>query len=233
METIIKAIKEEVTALLSNNLSDAYMYHNLRHTQAVVSKTKVLAEGLQLPKEEAQLLELAAWLHDTGYIVDPHQHEQESCAIAKTYLGPQGLDAPAMATVCRLIKATERNHTPKDLLEEIIRDADAAHLSQKDFRAISEMLREELRRTQRGDYSLSEWRNMNISLFRNEHRYYTSYAQEHWQPGKDKNLRRLVKDRKREKRLIKKERVKAQYKNEIPDRACRPSIGPPSGITSS
>jgi hypothetical protein len=59
----------------------------------------------------------------------------------------------------------------------------------------------------------------NIKLFRTEHRFYTDYAKENWQPGKDKNLRRLIKEKKSEKNIAKKEALKAKYKSESPDRS--------------
>lgn len=218
MENIVDTISKQVTHLLANDLPSTFMYHNLRHTRRVVAKTKELAEGMELSPEHSQLVVLAAWLHDVGYLQHHLGHERESCKMAKTMLAEIKYPEAKIKEVCRLIMATERGKAPQDLLEKIIKDADAAHLAQKDFRSISEMLRDELLQTGRGDYNLSEWRNMNIDLFRNEHRFYTPYALEHWQGGKDKNLRRLVKDRKRERRMIKKERIKANYKNELPDR---------------
>jgi hypothetical protein len=59
---------------------------------------------------------------------------------------------------------------------------------------------------------------MNIEMFRSEHRFYTEYAKENWLEDKDKNLRRLVKDQKKETRLIKKEKLKAEFKDGIADR---------------
>ena len=55
-------------------------------------------------------------------------------------------------------------------------------------------------------------------MFRNEHQYYTEYAKENWTPAKEKNLKQLVKEKKTEKEIAKKEALKAKYKSESPDR---------------
>ena len=55
-------------------------------------------------------------------------------------------------------------------------------------------------------------------MFKIEHEYYTEYAKENWKKGKAKNLKRLLKDKKSEKEIAKKEALKAKYKSESPDR---------------
>ena len=103
-------------------------------------------------------------------------------------------------------------------MEEIIRDADAAHLGDKRFNAISENLRKELALLDLAHFSNEQWRDANIEILRNEHRFNTPYALENWQPGKEKNLQNLLKEKKAEKKLAKKELLKARYKKENPER---------------
>lgn len=218
MKTIIEKASEKVTDLLSTQLPLEYLYHNLRHTQRVVANAKEILEAMELSKDEQQKVLLAAWFHDTGYIHGAENHEDKSCELAKEFLEQEQCSESDILEVCQLIQATRITHEPVSTLERIIRDADSGHLAKKDFRSISEMLREEFQKTERGDYTPKEWRNMNIEMFRSKHRFYTDYAKENWQKEKDKNLRRLAKDRKKERRLIKKEKLKAKFKNQIPDR---------------
>jgi hypothetical protein len=58
----------------------------------------------------------------------------------------------------------------------------------------------------------------NIKMFRIYHHYYTDYAKANWQERKDKNLKILIKEVKKDKEIAKKEKLKAQYKSESPDR---------------
>ncbi len=218
MSDLIPAVSAYATELLSENLDSRYLYHNLRHTQRVVQSTKELAEHYELKGEKLEQLMLAAWLHDTGYTRSNANHEEYSCSIAREYLKSQGAPSGLTDTVCKLIMATERYHQPEDLLEEIIRDADASHFSRPSYRETAELLREELSSLDVADYTDTEWREVNIQMMRTEHRYYTDYAIEHWQPGKDENVRRLLKDKEKRDKMAKKEKLKAKFKSESPER---------------
>ena len=109
-------------------------------------------------------------------------------------------------------------YEPKNLLEQIIRDADASHFAQKSYKETCELLREELSLLGIVDYSYKDWMEQNIKMFRKQHQFYTDYAKSNWQERKDKNLKVLEKEIKKDKELAKKERLKAKYKSESPDR---------------
>jgi predicted metal-dependent HD superfamily phosphohydrolase len=219
MSDILEKTKNYVLALLSKDLSPDFLYHNLRHTQRVVKSTKELLNASSLNEQEKAAIEIAAWLHDTGYIEGCENHEAKSCIIAKEFLTKEGYNSNMIAKVIECIMATVRYTEPKNFHEEILRDADASHFAQKSYLETSELLREELGLLGVVKYTQKEWLDTNIRMFRTEHRFYTDYAKENWQPGKDKNLRRLIKEKKSEKNIAKKEALKAKYKSESPDRS--------------
>src|SRR6056297_465000 len=218
MENIVHKAEQYVTNLLSDQLGEDYLYHNLRHTERVVANVEEIVGAVDVSDKQQENILLAAWFHDTGYINGANNHEEKSCEFARVFLEKENRPTAEIQEICTLILATKRTHEPTTELEKIIRDADSGHLAKKDFRSISEMLRQELRKTDRKTYSPTEWRAMNIEMFRSEHRFYTEYAKENWLEEKDKNLRRLVKDQKKETRLIKKEKLKAEFKDGIADR---------------
>jgi len=218
MENIVHKAEQYVTNLLSEQLGADYLYHNLRHTERVVANVEEIMGAVELSGKEQENILLAAWFHDTGYVNGASNHEEKSCEFARNFLKKEQRSSNDIEEICMLIMATERTHEPTTELEKIIRDADSGHLAKKDFRSISEMLRQELRKTDRETYSPTEWRALNIEMFRGEHRFYTEYAKENWLEEKDKNLRRMVKDQKKETRLIKKEKLKAEFKDGIADR---------------
>ncbi|WP_445383997.1 Pycsar system effector family protein [Robiginitalea sp. IMCC44478] len=215
---ILEDAEKYVTHLLTEELDERFLYHNLRHTQRVVQSTKELLDNHKLSAEEKDSLLMAAWFHDTGYTRGYTNHEESSCEIAKAYLKKAGVASETTELICDLILATRRYHEPTGILEKIIRDADASHLAQKSYPETAELLREELKLLGIGEYSLEEWRELNMQMFRTEHRFYTDYALEHWQGGKDKNVRKLVKEKKARKKLAKKEQLKAKFKSESPER---------------
>lgn len=194
MSTLLEAAETFVTHLLTEKLDPRFLYHNLEHTQRVVQSTKELIEHHNLTREDQHVLLLAAWLHDTGYIHGREGHEKKSSRIAKEFLLGQGLDPRTTERVCGLIMATERYHKPVNLLEEILRDADASHLGQPVFMEVSELLKKELAQMDIAHYTPAEWRELHIEIFQSEHHFYTGYARKHWQPGKDRNLQRLLEE---------------------------------------
>lgn len=218
MSDFVTAASTYVTRLLSEKLDSRYLYHNLRHTQRVVQSTEEIAEHYGLDGAKLEGLMLAAWFHDTGYTESAEQHEEHSCLIAREYLESKSAPASLTDQVCTLIRATERYHQPQDLLEEIIRDADSSHFASESYRETAELLREELALLEIARYTNSEWRDTNIKVLRTEHRYYTDYARSNWQEGKDNNVRKLVRDKEKRQKMAKKEKLKAQYKSESPER---------------
>ncbi len=218
MSEILSKTEQFATDLLSNKLDEKYLYHNLRHTQRVVKSTKELLDNHTLEGADKEALELAAWLHDTGYTKGFEDHEESSCTIAKEFLSEQGVGANIIEKVRSIIMATKRHYEPKNLSEHIIRDADASHFAQKSYLETSEFLRDELSLLDIAEYSNKDWCNANIDMFKKEHRFYTDYAKENWQEAKDKNLKRLLREKKTEKKIAKKEAIKAKYKSDSPDR---------------
>ena len=218
MSEIIAKTEKFVTDLLLKELDPKYLYHNLRHTQRVVKSSEELLNSQDLSPEDREILLLATWLHDTGYTKGSENHEENSCLIAREFLAKLGYEDERISKVEACIMATKRFHEPVNLQEKIIRDADASHLAQNSYLETTELLREELALLGIADYSTKDWREENFKMFRSEHQYYTDYAKKSWQAGKDKNLRKLVKAKKTEKLIAKKEQLKAKYKSESPDR---------------
>jgi predicted metal-dependent HD superfamily phosphohydrolase len=218
MSKIIENTNQYVVDLLSRELDPKFLYHNLRHTQRVVKSTKELIDFYGLGDKDKEIIILAAWFHDTGYTKGFEDHEEHSCSLAKAFLVEQGYKNSSIKEVCDLILATKRGYEPATKSEKIIRDADASHFGQKSYLATSELLKEELDLLGIASYSPQDWRQENIKMFRSEHHFYTDYAKENWQKGKDKNIKKLIKEKKARKNLAKKEQLKAQFKNESPER---------------
>lgn len=218
MSILVSKAEDFATIKLTSIDGVKYLYHNLRHTQRVVESILELIEGEKVEDKNAEQLLVAAWFHDLGYMVSYNDHEEHSCEFAKEFLTKNDCSSTLIKSVCSLIMATVSDYEPKNNLEKIMRDADSSHFSVKSFMAISELLREELASIGRQKYSIADWTEENIRSLRTKHRFYTQYALDNWQEGKDKNIKRLIKAKKKNKDLIKKESLKAQFKGELPDR---------------
>lgn len=219
MSDLIIKTEQFATDLLTNKLDAKYLYHNLKHTQRVVKSTKELLSFYKIEKQEKEALVLAAWLHDTGYTKGAKNHEKSSCVIASDFLEKQGCNPEFIKKVGAYIMATSRYHEPQNLQEEIIRDADASHFAKKSYLETSDALKDELEQLNIASFSNKEWCNENIKMFKKEHKFYTDYARKNWQEEKDKNLKKIIKEKKAEKDIAKKEAIKAKYKSDSPDRS--------------
>ena len=82
MSIILKKAEAFVTNLLTEKLSDDYTFHNLKHTQDTVETAHEIAENSELSKKEIEIIQLAAWFHDTGHTVIYDGHEEKSAEIA-------------------------------------------------------------------------------------------------------------------------------------------------------
>ncbi|MEM7483684.1 MAG: Pycsar system effector family protein [Bacteroidota bacterium] len=218
MSEIVEKAEQFVSKILENELNPKILYHNLRHTQRVVKSTKELLNFYNLGDDQDERLLLTAWFHDTGYTKTIENHEEVSCSIATEFLKEQNYSSEGIQQICANIMATKRYYEPRNLHEEIIRDADASHFAKKSYWETTDFLKEELKELGIATYTNKEWRDENIKMFRNEHEFYTEYAKENWEEAKERNLKQLVKEKKTEKEIAKKEALKAKYKSESPDR---------------
>ena len=221
-KSLIEDTEEFVFNLFKNELPTTYIYHNHTHTARVLKSTRELIENCDVTEEEATILELTALLHDVGYTKSAEDHEAESVKIAKAFLKGKDVDENIINAVSDCILATKFDGAPTNKLEEIIRDADASHFGKKYFDEASEFLRKELELRGIKNYSPAEWRAENIKVLTEKHKYYTDYALKNWQPRKEKNLAKLIGKKKKRKKKLNVEKLKAkykaQYKNESPER---------------
>ncbi len=223
MNNLTEKAEEFVSNLFKEKLPNTYIYHNLKHTQRVVKSTKELIDNSEINVKDKEALILAAWLHDTGYTETYKGHEAKSVKIASDFLKENNATPELTEKVTKCIAATEVNHQPESLPEKIIRDADSSHFAREYFQETSELLRQELELHHIRNFTNREWVQENIHEFTEDHKYYTSYALEKWKPQKEENLLKLIeKQNKQEKKLKKEEhkaRLKAEYKNNVPDRS--------------
>ncbi|MDT0645935.1 DUF5706 domain-containing protein [Zunongwangia sp. F260] len=223
MNNLIEKADKFVQDLFKEELPNTFIYHNYKHTERVVKSTKEIVDNSQINVKEEEALILAAWLHDTGYTKTYHGHEEESVKLATGFLKENNATEDLIDEVARLIKATKFENSPQTEAEKIIRDADSSHFAKDYFEDASEFLRQELQLHNIKNFTGEEWIQENIHLFTEKHQYYTEYARENWKPVKEENLLELIEDqKKRQKKLQKEEnkaRLKAQYKNDNPERS--------------
>ncbi|KGO94332.1 Pycsar system effector family protein [Flavobacterium subsaxonicum] len=177
--------------LFKDRLSPDYIYHNFNHTLRVVNYAAIIAKEEGVADADAEMVILAAWFHDAGYVDGPTDHEERSAVMAEKYLLEKGYPADKAATVAQLIRITKMEAEPQTHLEKIIKDADCSHFAESNYTLLSELLREEWKLTQHKLYTDLEWCAGNRKMLLMNHRFYTTYGKEKLQPLKEANIASL------------------------------------------
>ncbi|MCI0750731.1 MAG: DUF5706 domain-containing protein [Flammeovirgaceae bacterium] len=186
---LISRTKQYAEEVLSH-LPETYVYHNLKHTSGVVKAAEVIGKESGLTDDELETVLMAAWLHDTGYERGCDKHEQTSAESAAKLLTEWGVPQKKMEQVKQAILATSMPQNPKSLIDQVLCDADLAHLANDNIEDIGERLRKEIAITKNITFSDQEWIEHNLNFFKS-HSYFTPYAKAIIQPGKKKNIKKL------------------------------------------
>jgi len=206
-QSIVQAAQKFATDKLKSDLPEYVKYHDLAHTETVVDEVGDLARSENVEPNEIRILQVAAWMHDLGYLERVEGHEELGVQIAKEFMSRHGVEETEQELVARLIRATEMHSSPTDKLEELIKDADLAHLGLDSSEERTEKLRQEREILQGKSIKKLDWAKMNIDFFES-YPYYTAAAKEKYGVKKQAVLNTL-----KEKVKKKKERKKKKNKN--------------------
>jgi len=185
---LIEQAEDFVCKLLKDKLSNSFTYHNIKHTKDVVNAVELLCDKEALNQFDREVVVMAAWFHDTGYIFGCENHELSSVTIVIDFLKEKKKSTEYIDTVSSLIKATTFDYVPKTNLEKIIRDADYSHFANPDYLKVCELLRREWEKTNAKFYNDLEWAKENYRILKQCHYYYTDFAITNWSPLKEKNI---------------------------------------------
>jgi len=184
---MVKNVEDFVFELFKSSDNSNLLFHDYKHTYDVVSAAIEIGKASNLSEEDLELLQIAAWFHDTGYFEKPVGHEKISAAIAEKFLESENYDAKKIEKVKALIEATEIGKEPQSYLEEVLCDADLQNVGTSDYKNRANLLRDEalaIHGKQLDELAWLEWE----LKFLNEHKYYTRYMKLNYNPVKNNNI---------------------------------------------
>ena len=120
------------------------LYHNFTHSAEVVKLAREIGEASDLNEEDLEVALIAAWFHDLGFIDKCDGHEDIGKDYAKRFLEERSYPAEKIQSILFLIEATRMPRNPKNLMEEIICDADLYHLGTNEFEEKGNLLKKEI-----------------------------------------------------------------------------------------
>jgi len=182
----LSKVKEFIGKTFRQKGSEKSCYHNFTHTTEVVKAAEEIANASGVTDEEKEVLLIASWFHDIGHIVTCDGHEDIGIEMAKKFLSEAGYPENKIEKIIALINSTRMPRDPKNLLEEIICDADLHHLGTKDFEQKTILYKDELESLIGHRIPEKEWLKNNVR-FLEEHRFYTDYAKQRFETQKNIN----------------------------------------------
>jgi HD superfamily phosphodiesterase len=192
MDKLYKKIEEYVTGLFEQMHSPELVFHNFDHTKNVVKHTQEIAGHYKISENDMLILFAAAWFHDTGHLfTEPKKHEEMSVDIMKKFMKEHLEDEGIITSIEECIMATKLPRNPKNLLQEIICDADIYHLGTKDFKENNKRAWEEYK-IRCGKNDRKEFNEATLKLLQTL-QFYTSYCKELLNERKMKNIQKLQK----------------------------------------
>jgi predicted metal-dependent HD superfamily phosphohydrolase len=187
MNKLIEEISYYIKNLFEKRLPSSFLYHNLRHTEDVANTANEIAENSGLDNIKRELLLIAAWFHDTGYLESIENHEEKSVEIAGKFLNEINYPADRISTVSRTILSTKIPQNPLIDIEKILCDADLAYLGSDILLQRLGLLRKEWAQTLNKNYTDYEWFKESI-IFIEANSFHTDYARTKFGEKRKKNL---------------------------------------------
>jgi len=168
-------------------------YHDILHTEYVADQAEHIGKRSGLSNEELEIVIVAAWFHDSGFVSRSDGHEEESQNIAREFLSSRKISEEIINQVLVCIEATRMPQNPGDnLLAQVVCDADMAYLSEDFYLERTVLLRKEWNHESATKLSKKTYYQETVELF-NNHEYHTDYASKEYSPGKAKNFELLHK----------------------------------------
>lgn len=191
---ILEAAQAHIFKYFKENISAEYVYHDLNHTIQVVDSIKQLGMRAELSGREMELLLLAGWFHDTGYINGAEGHEERSWKLLAEFLANKNYPQAELNIMRGCILATKIPQRPRTILEKIICDADLAHLGNEHYWDRTGRVRQELMLINGMVMSEQEWVDFELN-FMLVHEYHTEIAKELFGKRKNKHVKQLKKQK--------------------------------------
>ncbi|MEP7371984.1 MAG: Pycsar system effector family protein [Chitinophagaceae bacterium] len=190
-QELLEQVKQNAIRIFKTKGDHKFVYHNLAHTESVVSNAGQIARHYQLGEKDFFIVMTAAWFHDTGYFTGGSQdHELRGAEIVAKILKENQVDDEPIQAIRQCILATRIPQSPNSLPEQIVCDADLFHFGTDDFAGRNKLMRKEAESRLGKKISKSDWRKGTIRILE-AHQFQTEYCRNLLQDKKKQNLKDL------------------------------------------
>lgn len=190
-DIVIRAEKH-VRELFQTHFKPEFVYHNLDHTERVVKAARQITGHYQMDVEDASAVFIAAWFHDTGYLLSSHEHEEISAELATTFLEGERAEESLIGRVEQCILATKIFKRSRSLTAKIVSDSDLFHLGTSEFWKSNSLMKQEMELRYKNKIPDERWNKGALRLLK-RHQFETDYCRKLLQRGKETNINKLQK----------------------------------------
>ena len=193
--TLYKKAEVHVTEMFQKLQPAHLVFHNLQHTENVVRKVNEIAGHYNLSEEDMMIVYIAAWFHDTGYLLDkPENHEFKSIELMKEFMLEQKINEDIINKIEVCILSTRAPRNPFDLNSEILCDADTYQFgNKKEFKKTNKLVFQEVTNLSAFKLTLTAFDETTLKLL-SGHKYYTTYCKEILNDVKKEIIQKLKKE---------------------------------------
>lgn len=184
---VIEKVKLHVIDFFEKHPKQKLVFHTLEHTLSVVRSAEVIGSAEGLSESEMESLLIAAWFHDTGYLLQLENHESASVELANAFFDQNPVSEACRKQVINAIKVTCRLTEPQNAIERVILDADVAHVADENFVSISKKLKKERTNCSECVVSFVDYWTDTLNFLK-KLTFYTSYAKENFTENLNKNI---------------------------------------------
>lgn len=193
---ILSKVKEYIGNTFREKGSSDSFYHNFTHTAEVAKVVEEIANAIGIDEKDKEALLIASWFHDVGHTKCCDGHEDIGIEMATKFLKENNYPDEGVEKVVSLINATRMPRNPRNMLEEIICDADLHHLGTNNFEVKGNLFRNEIESLSGCKISEEEWLKNNLKFF-NQHKFFTDYAKGRFETQKNINYIKIEKQLKK------------------------------------
>ncbi len=189
---VIQKAKKYVNKLLIP--LERHYYHSYNHAIEVMDRAVYLWKKEWLNDGDLEILALAWLFHDTWFVIQYDKNEPIWAKIAENYLKSILYPEDKIKLIEKIILATDLEYkTPKNIYEQIIKDADMDNLGRKDFFEKWNSLKKEVEIIKDIKIKDPDWLHWSLQLLK-EHRYETNTQKIERNNKKLENLKKMVEE---------------------------------------
>lgn len=97
------AVKTYISQADKSLLALGYTEHSFAHVSMVAETARYILETLEYPEHDIELVQIAAYLHDIGNLINRIEHSQSSAILAFRILSEMNMPPEDIALICTAI----------------------------------------------------------------------------------------------------------------------------------